>query len=300
MSLRPQHKHDMNFYFVLRRGIRDFIATLFRISNEKLQTGIFYIMHPSLAIKTRNNIVLIYTMGKTASNSVYYAVKSKLPNIKCFAMHYMADESLEAQEKLLEDSIYKEMHTKHARKIDRYIKKYPRKKVKIITLVRQPLHRDLSHIFQYKSVYETKTSDGVELDLSNYDFSYAINWFEKEFMEFTGIDVFEHPFDKKRGYTIIRNEKTEILLLRFEDLEKTFGMAMHQFFKVNKWKLPNKNNSEKKYYSEEYKRFKSDFKLKPEKLESLLKSKYARHFYSNDQLQKLKERFSLHSDHSRQ
>lgn len=292
MSHKPQHKHKKSFAFLFKRGLRDFFATLFRIANEKLKALMFYIIHPRLAFKTRNNVVLVYTMGKVASNSVYYAVRKRLPHVKCFAMHYMTDESLEAQEKLLEKSIYKKMHTRHALKIKRYLAKHTRKKNKIISIVRQPVLRDVSHIFQYKSVYEASSKKGQELDLSNYDFDYTINWFDKEFKAFTGIDIYKNKFDKEKGYSIIKNENYNVLLIRFEDLDQVFKEAMNDFIQANNWQLPKKNSSDRKYYSAEYNLFKSTFKMEPETLEKLVSSKYAMHFYSHNELHMLRQRYT--------
>lgn len=106
------------------------------------------------------------------------------------------------------------------------------KTTKIITMVREPVARDIS---EYLTLFGkgdyilndrvcTDTYKGVAdllEDLSQIGtFGYEFEWFDRELKRFTGIDIFSHPFDREKGYSVIKQGNTEILVLKVEKINE--------------------------------------------------------------------------------
>lgn len=120
-----------------------------------------------------------------------------------------------------------------------YLAKYKNGGVKIITLVREPISRALAlfmecfqNTFVLKEEFEIKQCD------DNYDLVECASkwmtmnleendeflWFDRELNKVTGVDIYQHPFDKERGYTWIKEGNIEILLLKTEKLKENVAV----------------------------------------------------------------------------
>ena len=113
--------------------------------------------------------------------------------------------------------------------------------IKIITAAREPVSRKLSSFFQdlgsygISSVMQPSTmflsqiSEFVqqkENAANNITRKDLFDWFDQELKAVFGIDVYAHPFDKEKEYSIIRQNNIEVLVLKLEklnDLEQVIG-----------------------------------------------------------------------------
>lgn len=112
--------------------------------------------------------------------------------------------------------------------------------IKIISLVREPIARSISQIFQWiapdfiiecagwKSARGSNLAEmcinQIKKDMKTGRLGYVFNWFDAEIKSVFGIDVYQHDFDKEAGFGIIREKGVEILLLKMETLKSNEGI----------------------------------------------------------------------------
>ena len=177
-----------------------------------------------------------------------------------------------------------------------------RKTMKIISIVREPLARNQSMFFQdlghwlYKYVgldhHDTREA-GFDYLFKVYeeafDHTYVLDWYDREFKRFTGVDVYSEGFDQQTGYQIIKRPGMEILLLKYEQLADMEGVISE--FCGRKVVLDTANVGTDKWYGDIYRRFKRDYRTSHSKLECLYKSRYMKAFYSPKEISGFCEKY---------
>ena len=151
--------------------------------------------------------------------------------------------------------------------------------VKILSGVREPLSRDLSAFFQTQAgFFEYDSTKGdfnnrVESMMSilwetarNFGnggicaYGYSFGWYDDEFKNKLGIDIFEQPFDKEKGYTIYKKGSVEIFLYRLENLN-SLESEIQNFIGRDDFRLLHTNNAEEKNISFIYKGLKEKYQF---------------------------------------
>lgn len=242
--------------------------------------------------------ILVYQPAKVASVSVYNGIvhlgfrSAHIHNLNRF----IQQPSLEIQweyEKLLQGAM---------------------KGKKLITLVREPIARHISGFFQLlngisrwllqRSIADKGFQSALrELMLSTHDeletwygngFLPIETWFENEFLPVTGIDVFRHPFDVDKGYTVIRENGIEVLLMTMESLPYLEGV-IGEFIGNSDFKLPKENVSTEKEYAKLYKETLDTVEIPREFFDHYYKdSPFMKHFYSQADIERFAARWRSH------
>jgi hypothetical protein len=187
-------------------------------------------------------------------------------------------------------------------------------KWKIITLVRDPVARSISDFFQ-NSEFERQPNDNVwyvkskwydyEITVSEnnvkplievyhriYDHWRPLNYFDHEFKGVLGINIFEKPFSHSAGYKIYEFDKYKILLMKLEHLNECFHEAAGQFLEVDTCTPIDTNVGEQKKYAQLYQIVKKQIKFPEKLLDEIYSYKFPRHFYSIDEIEVLKKRWT--------
>jgi len=175
-----------------------------------------------------------------------------------------------------------------------------RENTKIITLVRDPLARNISMFFHdldaylfsaYTNCLNTRpkalATRSQQTDMLNdifeqeFDHYYPSRWFDEEFLAMTGINVYKHDFDKEKGFKVIREQsgkrRIELMVIRTDKLSHSVDEISH--FIQEPIKLLTTNQAEDKWYAELYKSFKISYVF-PEKIKSqLYDTQFYRHFF---------------------
>ncbi|MDR2889988.1 MAG: putative capsular polysaccharide synthesis family protein [Lachnospiraceae bacterium] len=168
------------------------------------------------------------------------------------------------------------------------------RKIKIITLVREPLIRLLSLFFQVLNTWNLPKIQEEDsfLELCNKWMekegdgritSKQFEWFDVELKAVFGLDIYAHPFDKEKGYSIIRQGNTEVLVMKMEKLnglEKVIG----EFVGASDFKLINGNESKTKPYKYLYQNVRDIIKI-PQAVADRYYQNNLRmdHFYSQEE-----------------
>lgn len=242
----------------------------------------------------KKEVVLVYTPGKVGSSTVLETLMYNFPYNKIYQAHYLNDEYIRVMSKY---------GMARQKKINTILKNGNFDRLKIITLLRDPIAQSMSELFQninkYHPVHEVLKMDYKSLlhEYNNMPKTYrwfdTEEWFDMEFKEKTRIDVYKYPFDKKQGYQIINEDNIDILIIPLENLNKVFKESIDRFFKFNLGRIIKVNEAKDKTLGGKYNEFKIQYKLDDSSLDKKYSSKYVTHFYSDEQINKFKDKWRI-------
>lgn len=253
-------------------------------------------------------LLLVHTMGKVGSTSVAASLKSRgiKRTMTMYQPHFLSEEGLDFAEKLAISragswqNLTKKGRAGYLR--NRLLNQELRRlresggRVKVITMVRDPLATNLSGLFhnyrwwpaELKAQCDPPSAEclaAVErYFLEQYTHDVPDTWFDMEVKSLYGIDVFDEPFDKDRGYAIYRNEFADVLLIKLEKLNECAAGAIHEFLGIEDFRLEETNVAEDKDYAAIYQAFRKQIALPDSYLDRMYSSRVARQFYSPEEI----------------
>jgi hypothetical protein len=185
-------------------------------------------------------------------------------------------------------------------------KKNSDRKWKFISLVRDPIARNVSEFFYsvdttkvepyLPNFYELLESrsihmpDLIEAFLLSFhpeseDFNLPLIWFDDEFKKFLNVDVYSLEFPKTQGYQIIKNGSSDILILKLESLMDCYQQAFSEFLNLDDFRLITANVAGQKKYYPVYKGFIKEVNLPENYINKMYESKYVKHFYTQKEIE---------------
>ncbi len=245
--------------------------------------------------KYGENYYLVYSMGKVGSSTVYTELIRQFP-VDAIQLHFLSDHWLKEVLPTMHDAF-----GYHAGLADEYAahrKQKPNQRLKIITMVREPVIRDISDVFEnWKTFFSLEkahelTSEMVLTRLRMHKFEYTLNWFDNEFRNWTGIDIYNKPFDKEQGYSVWHFDAFDVLCIKLEKMDSVLTKGMLELGGPPLKQGSNANVATSKAIKDVYKDVSNKFRLSPEQENILLNSKYLNHFYTADEIMALKTRWS--------
>jgi hypothetical protein len=179
-----------------------------------------------------------------------------------------------------------------------------KKPLKIITLVREPISRNLSafaHDFQ--GYFNDKMQKYSERELEHkffYDYdrhNLPLEWFDCEFAVNIGINVFLYDFNKDKGYIIIRENNIEILIMQLEISDEKKQKIIKRFLGFKDFEMRRYNvAATKSHYKGNYDNFVKSIKIPEAYIDKMYKSKYFHHFYSLSQKESFLKKWSANCE----
>ena len=172
------------------------------------------------------------------------------------------------------------------------------KSVKIITLVREPFSTALSRVFQAVEnlgIRSIISQYGTFMNFCLYGLEVntpmLFDWFDNELKAVFDVDVFAHPFDRESGYSIIKQDNIEVLVLKLEKLN-SLETVIREFVGASHFKLINANEMENRSAKFLYNSIKERIKI-PRKLfnDYYIGNAKIDHFYSEDEKEVLKKKW---------
>ena len=237
--------------------------------------------------------IIVYQMGKVGSTTVYYSLNKQLFLTPVFHVHSLSDDTLKEYEKFyrsvgkIPDRI---RYLRHGNFLRQKLNESKAIAWKIITLVREPIIRDISIFFQQ---IDRKFPNGIDTSeiinilqrhFASFEEStdYACTWFDREIKTNFDIDIYDFVFDKQKGYHIIKEKDKEVLIIRLEALNNCFQVALGEFLAINKpIKILSKNIAKDKQYKNQYLEVVNNIKIPKDVCELVYSSKHVKHFYSD-------------------
>ena len=159
-------------------------------------------------------------------------------------------------------------------------------------------------LHHFGSEYVRSAAKNEPIDFSEWDTwckyhiraSFLIQpFFEESFKKYNGIDVFDYPFDKEKGYSILEipEKNTEIFIYQLEKLNNV-ASELGKFVGIENFTLVNGNIAENKWYADAYKQAKKELKFSRTYFDSCFNSKIMNHFYSEADIEKFKAQWISH------
>jgi hypothetical protein len=122
--------------------------------------------------------------------------------------------------------------------------------------------------------------------------SRPLTWLDFEFKTIFGIDIYKKPFPVYQGYTVITRGRTHLLILRCELDDQAKAQAISNFLGIKELEIKRSNIASEKEYAQQYADFKQQINVPPALLDEMYNSKYARHFYSIEERNQFRARWS--------
>jgi hypothetical protein len=266
----------------------------------------------------RKEPLIVFQMGKVGSTTVIRSLEATGLDMSIYHAHVLTQDAMDKVEKTYKKHFsYMSLTPNHLwesqylrKQIDKGLR--AGKKWKIVTLVRDPVVRNVSAFFQnldvelldsnhryrIKSTYNFETTLDiedigklVELFVETLDHDTPVIWFDSQLKPVFGIDVFASDFPISKGYKIYEGELADALVLRLENLDECARDAFQEFLGLEGFTLMKANVASEKPYYIIYRRFLDSAILPDSYLAEMYTSKYAQHFYSQEEISAFRARW---------
>lgn len=191
------------------------------------------------------------------------------------------------------------------------------KKIKMILGVREPFSQLLSMMFHMQSNFWDQTAywenggdvqkifnDVIAQEIKEnkiipyYDReknkAHQTRFVEKHFAEAVEnifhIDVYDHPFDCERGYSIIQHENVELFVYQLEKLSQLENV-LGEFLNIDDFVLYTDNVGDLQWYKKYYREAKKNLKIDRKLFNEVYSDQYMKHFYSEKQINVFREKW---------
>jgi hypothetical protein len=255
--------------------------------------------------------LLVYQMGKVGSKSVRDSLRALGIERRVFHVHFLSPERVREMEKSrrvylgtrkvhLLQHVWQYMYINEQLRRDSSAERW-----KVITLTREPVGRNLSTFFENLDV-ERLDGDAFRLQSDYYGFDVVVDssdlteisrlfferlrhesplvFFDDELKRNLDLDVYATRFDPDKGYEIYQAPMADVLLMRLESLNHCAPRAFREFLGLEDFRLINTNVGSEKPYAPLYEKAKKEMLFPRSYLDRMYDSKYARHFYSAEEL----------------
>jgi len=117
-----------------------------------------------------------------------------------------------------------------------------------------------------------------------------IDFYENDYYEMTGINLFNYSFNKQKGYVIIREGNVEVLIYRLDKLNQ-LAPVIGNYLGDQNFQLVDANRSEDRIYKEMYHKAIETIQIKKDFLEECYNSKLVQWCYTGEEIEKFKEKW---------
>lgn len=243
--------------------------------------------------------VIVFQMGKVGSTSVASSFPTAGHPLSVQTHHLHRPRIAAAKQWSRDRGFPVRAHYFHADAVARRVVDKGRP-FKLITLVREPVGRSVSNFFHNFERFvgmplaasHHSARELTEILLTHEKQLDEGRWFQREFEPALGVDVYEHPFPHSEGVQVLPSGRGEILVLRLETPDAVKERAIAAFLGEADFALASANVGDAKEYGAAYQRFRSNAVLPGDFLERKLSTVYATHFYSDDEREEIRRRWS--------
>lgn len=258
-------------------------------------------------LKTHDPILLVHQMGRAGSMTTMNSLRSAVGSSSIFHTHWLHPIHIEKRLRRIGHlpESRQPLNVRVGRRIAEELQREgtSRRHWKLVTVFREPIARNVSVFFlsieDFVDDFFGKQNRG-ELDhqqlvntfIQKFPHQQPLEWFDFEIRDLFGIDVYDHPFPQEQGYQIIRTDRVELLLLKLEQLNTCFRPAFHEFLGVDVSSLSHTHVTEQDPAKPMYAEFLRKAVMPPEYLNRMYDSKFARHFYTESELEIFRSKWS--------
>jgi hypothetical protein len=284
-------------------------------SNPHLSTAWWHFQVRLAELRGRESVI-VYQMGKVGSSTIVASLHALRRKLQIHHVHTLTGKGIADAE-----AIYRQMarhaatgtfvrarHLLSSRYLQQRIHRpIQGKKWKVITLVREPIARNVSSFFQiidYPLPNFMARYHAGELDietvsntfLEKFDHQQVLHWFETDLRQALGIDVFAGEFPREKGYQIYQGDTCELLLLKLEKLNECACDAFRDFLGIEHFDLVRTNIGEEKEYAGAYQQLKEHLILPERYVQEMYSSPTMQHFYDQREIAAFAAKWKTHHD----
>ena len=242
--------------------------------------------------------VLVWTVGKVASSSVYATLKHH--GFDTIHIHYLSDWYLTNQiNKMyagrdLATNIATSVRFRHG--FDRNFYKTP---FRVVTLVRDPLARNISAYFEnlehFSKSAKTVADSAWHIQnfLDRYPHSIVLDWFDAELRDVGGVDFRQINFDPDRQWCVRRDDKFHVLIIRAEAPDQVKLDAMSEFFGMPMTSLIRQNEAADKHYNELYQAFRDTISFPKEHIDYMYDNDLCETFWTPTEVRRMRNAWNV-------
>ncbi|MEM9016395.1 MAG: putative capsular polysaccharide synthesis family protein, partial [Verrucomicrobiota bacterium] len=171
---------------------------------------------------------------------------------------------------------------------------HPDREVRLITLVRDPVSRAVSNLFENPNLLPEETDlrelpveEVVALAASLVESSdtYTEDWFDTELSGVLGFDVFEEPFDKADGFVIVRKGRFSLLMGKLELLANNGGRYLGEVLNLESdLEIPRRRSRSATDEASLYNQVRESLRLPSELLDQVYSSRVCQYFYTPEEI----------------
>lgn len=256
--------------------------------------------------------ILVYQMAKVGSSTVTATLRAlDPPRRPVLKVHYLSREGVQA-ERAWDRRRGGPLHLSYQGAIGLALGARLRQvgghfQLPVVTLVRDPIAREVSGLFQLlpwlrdpKLLGPDGAPDPERLVAhleerfeSGEALGSAERWFDRELRQVFDVDVFGVPFPRDAGHSVIRGPSARLLVLRTEDLDRTLAPALASFLDLPKEPAVVRANERRAtplagVYAEVRRKLRLDAAL----VDRIYAGRMPRHFYDSASLEAFRRRWS--------
>jgi len=230
-------------------------------------------------------VIAVYTLGKSGSSSIVNRLQRKFSMFKVYQLHFIDGDYIRKNHS-------NDFATRNIDRANKFLKKHAQDKIKYISLVREPVSREISSFYQNRQLFFKNVLpndfDAINKLIENNGYDLALNWFDYELKKHLNFDVYSKPFDKSKGFSIYKiDSNTELMILRTDFINKIGVAALNEFLETDIEEIKSVNVGNDKSNSIFQKQMKAKFKLSKENLNKIQNSKFMNHFFEAEEIKKL-------------
>ena len=253
--------------------------------------------------------ILIYQMGKVGSTAIQVSLNAlHLPSIHT---HFLSRQGLRDGEDHYSGLTHVRLpgHVSRSKKLRELMDKtWGRIRWKVITLVREPVARTVSDVFQnmpaiIPRIHSLNENEAIG-NVSNYileyfttfneENDYVCSWFDREIKDVFKLDVYAQDFRKTDGYQIYEAANADILLIKLENLSECHQTAFQDFLGIRNFELIKANVGNQKPYKRLYQTVLNRIAVPGHILDRLYATRFVRQFYATEEIYRFKTRWLNH------
>lgn len=257
--------------------------------------------------------VVVYTMGKVASTSVSSSIIAH--GIPCPDVHRLnpsrvvdrltpivlgEDRPKSFRGRMaawigsLDGSIRLPQHLTESFEVMRAIRNGER--IKAISLIREPVSRNISAVFQNMSPRLAGDRAAILKKLRNYRVAVPDLWFDREFKPVTGIDVFAGEYDRSSDHFRLGNDQFDVVIIKTDATDARKSDIISDFLGTP-IKLQRANEAKNKWYRDTYKALIAEpTQIRDAYIEECFRLKYFRTFFSDAERQAVADKFNYEGE----
>jgi len=243
--------------------------------------------------------ILIYQMGKVGSSTVRASLRTAGLANRTLSVHFLSEAVLRSREHHQSMGLYP-YHLAVGTALRHRLRHLTADGCRIISLVRDPIAREFSNLFQNPDLLQIRevlgpgpsshhvpeTLELVRSRLENVGtYQYFFTWFDTELKATFGIDVLSRVFDKDRGWSTYSRGAVQLVMLRLEDLSQAGGLAISEFLGLpSPIELVDSNVRTDKNGASAYRWIRDNLHLDRSACESIYRHRTVSHFYSEQSI----------------